>query len=151
MTTRYGLEIRSVQGSDAPFLADFLAAAGHAVPAPELARRLEAQRASSGVVLMASDVGPPIGLIAVHWRPSLFATRPIGVVTTLLVDADARRRGIGRALLKAGAQAARHAGCGELHLVAPEGRADLLAFGQNTGFASTAGVLTRALRKGAGP
>lgn len=150
MTTRHGLEIRSPLASDAPFLAEFLAGAGHAIPAPELARRLEALRADSGVALMASDLGPPIGLIALHWGPSLFATRPIALVTVLLVAAEDRRRGIGRALLKAGAQAARQAGCGELQLVAPEGRADLVAFGQNTGFASAGAVFARTLRKGAG-
>lgn len=150
MTARYGLEIRSVQPSDTPFLAAFLAAAGHAIPASELARRLDALRESSGVALLASDLGPPIGLIALHWGPSLFAVRPIAVVTALLVGAEDRRRGIGRALLKSASQAARQAGCGELHLLAPEGCADLVAFGRDTGFASAGAVLTRALRKGVG-
>jgi len=150
LSSRYGLEIRSVQSSDAPFLADFLAGAGHSVAAPELARRLEALRASPGVALMASDWGPPIGLIALHWSPSLFAARPTALVIALLVSPDARRRGIGRALLKAGSQAARSAGCEELHLIAPEGCGDLLAFGQGAGFAATGYVLRRALRKSAG-
>jgi GNAT superfamily N-acetyltransferase len=149
LTARYGLEIRSAQASDAPFLAEFLAGAGHAVPASELARRLEALRAGSGVALLASDVGPPIGVIALHWGQSLLAARPIALVTALLVGAEDRRRGIGRALLKAASQAARQAGCGELHLVAPEACPDLVAFGRNTGFASAGAVLTRALRKGA--
>ena len=149
MTARYGLEIRSAQASDAPFLAEFLAGVGHAIPAPELARRLEALRASTGVALMASDLGPPIGLVALHWGPSLFAARPIALVTALLVGLEDRRRGIGRALLKAASQAARQAGCGELHLVAPEIRADLVAFGQSNGFVRAGAMFTRALRKGA--
>lgn len=149
MTARYGLEIRSTQASDTLFLAEFLAATGHAVSAPELARRLEALRASGGVALMAADWGPPIGLIALHWSPSLFATRPTAFVIALLVGPEVRRRGIGRALLRAGAQTARQAGCGDLQLVAPDGSADLVAFGESNGFISRGIVLTRALRKSA--
>jgi aminoglycoside 6'-N-acetyltransferase I len=150
LSSRYGLEIRSVQSSDAQFLADFMAGAGHSVAAPELARRLEALRTSPGVALMASDWGPPIGLIALHWSPSLFTARPTALMIALLVSPEARRRGIGRALLKAGSQAARSAGCDELHLVAPEGCSDLVAFAHGAGFAAMGAVLTRALRKGAG-
>jgi hypothetical protein len=61
LTARYGLEIRSAQASDAPFLAEFLAGAGHAIPALELARRLEALRVDSGVALLAGRGGRMIG------------------------------------------------------------------------------------------
>jgi GNAT superfamily N-acetyltransferase len=148
LSARYGLEIRSAQASDAPYLSDFLAAAGHAVASGELARRLEALRASPGVALMSSDWGPPNGLIVLHWAPGLLTPQPTALISTLLVGADARRRGIGRALLKAGSQAARSAGCGALQLIAPEGCDDLIAFGRSGGFTQAGAVLTRGLRKG---
>jgi aminoglycoside 6'-N-acetyltransferase I len=148
LASRYGLEVRSVQPADAPFLAELFAAAGQAIAAPELGRRLGALRASPGVVLMASDWGPPIGLIALQWGPSLFAAEPVAQVAALLIAPEARRRGVARALLKAGAQAARSAGCGELRLLALEGGADLAAFAAATGFTAHGALLARPLRKG---
>jgi aminoglycoside 6'-N-acetyltransferase I len=147
LASRYGLEVRSVQPADAPFLAELFAAAGQAIAAPELGRRLAALRASPGAVLMAADWGPPIGLIALQWGPSLFAAEPLAQVAALLVAPEARRRGVARTLLKAGAQAARSAGCGELRL-ASDGAADLAAFAAATGFTALGPLLARPLRKG---
>jgi aminoglycoside 6'-N-acetyltransferase I len=146
--SRYGLEIRSALPADAPFLAELLAGAGHAIAASELASRLANVRASPSAVLLASDWGPPIGLVAVQWAPSLFAAEPLARVSALLVAPDARRRGVARALLKAASQAARAAGCGELQLSAPNSAADLSAFAAATGFTALGAVLSRPLRKG---
>jgi aminoglycoside 6'-N-acetyltransferase I len=150
MSGRLGLEIRSAQPSDAPFLAEFLAGAGHYVVAAELARRLEAVRAAPGAALLAQDWGPPIGLIVMAWSQSLLAARPAALVTTLVVDPGARRRGIGRALLKAASQAARQAGCGEVRLLVPGPSADLVGFATATGFDIEGALLTRSLRKAGG-
>ncbi len=151
MSARQGLEIRSVLASDAPYLADLLTSGGHEILAAELSRRLEAVRAGAGATLVASDWGPPIGLIALQWWPAILSAKPAAWVTTLLVGPESRRRGIGRALLKAGSQAARSAGCGDLRLLAPDDRADILAFATSTGFAPAGAALVRALRKGRDP
>ncbi|HSZ52193.1 MAG TPA: GNAT family N-acetyltransferase [Caulobacteraceae bacterium] len=145
---RYGLEIRSALPADATFLAELFTGAGAAISASELANRLAVLRASPGAVLMASDWGPAIGMVAVQWAPSLLAAQPIARVSALLVAPDARRRGVARALLKAASQAARSAGCGELEFSIPENATDLLAFVVATGFTPLGAVLTRRLRKG---
>ena len=146
--SRYGLEIRSALPVDAPFLVELLAGAGVVTSASELASRLTAVRASPGAVLMASDWGPPIGLVTVQWAPGLLVAEPVARVSALLVAPDARRRGVARALLKAASQAARAAGCGELELSVPHSVADLLAFAVATGFTPLGGILSRPLRKG---
>ncbi len=148
MSARQGLEIRAVLATDAPYLADLLASGGHEILAAELSRRLEAVRAGAGATLVASDWGPPVGLIALQWQPSILSAKPVAWVTLLLVGPESRRRGIGRALLKAGAQAARSAGCGDLRLLAPDDRKDMLAFAESTGFAAAGAALVRPLRKG---
>jgi GNAT superfamily N-acetyltransferase len=145
--SRHGLEIRAANAGDAPGLAALFATAGPAPDARALADRIEAFRSGSGVVLLALEWGPPSGAVALHYHPTLEADRPAARITTLFVAPDDRRRGIGRLLLKAAAQAARSAGCDGLHLDAPPDRTDLRAFCLSTGFLEAGTSLVRPLRK----
>ncbi len=144
---RYGLEIRTVSPTDAAGLSDLLAAAGHPVSVAELTGRLDALRHPHGTALLALEWGPPSGLVVLHWYPDLAQTHPVAQITTLLVGPEERRRGIGRQLLKAAAQAARMAGCGSLQFRVPAGADDLEAFCAATGFERSAGQFARPLRK----
>ena len=128
MSLRHGLEIRAAQPSDAPALAELLGAA------PSLAQRIQALRAASGTILLALEWGPPSGVIALHWHPTLTDDQPVAHISTFLVAADARRRGIGRLLVKAAAQSARAAGCARLTLSTPHAAEDLHLFCIATGF-----------------
>ncbi|GEP05553.1 GNAT family N-acetyltransferase [Methylobacterium oxalidis] len=147
MGNRYGLEIRTATGADAPGLAALMEAAGRAVPAHDLADRLDALRYASGTALLALEWGPPSGVVVLHWYRALELPSPVAQVTLLLVGPEERRRGIGRQLLKAASQAARMAGCGTLQLLAPPDQPELLAFCKATGFSEAAGCFVRALRK----
>ena len=147
MASRYGLEIRAANVGDAAGLAELLRGAGPPVAAESLAERIEALRHGSGAALVAVEWGPPSGLVVLHWYPSLAANLPTAQVTTLFVAPDARRRGIGRLLLKAASQAARSAGCGEIQLLARPDQAHLQAFGAATGFSDYGSVSVRPLRK----
>ena len=140
MSLRHGLEIRSATPQDTPGLAELLAK-----PAQTLAPRLEALRASPGALLLALEWGPPSGLIAVTWHPTLAQDRPAALITTLLVAQDARRRGIARLLVKAASQAARAAGCETIQLETPT--EDLAAFAAATGFTLAGPQQTRSLRR----
>lgn len=147
MTQRYGMEIRAATAADAPGLAVLLAEAGHVVDAQDLAARLGAVREAPAAALMAWQWGPPSGLVVLHWYRGLFSPRPIAQVTTLLVAQEDRRRGVGRMLVKAAAQAARAAGCNDLELAVPEDAPGLAAFCEATGFAQAGRHFTRSLRK----
>lgn len=147
MASRYGLEIRAADGGDAPGVAELLQAAGSPAPAASVAGRLERLRAERATILLAVEWGPPSGLIVFHARQTLLADPPCAFVSTLVVGPDARRRGIGRLLLKAAAQAARSAGCGELHLAVPAAEAGLRAFCEATGFEAQDTGFVRPLRK----
>lgn len=147
MTSRHGLEIRAATPIDAPGLAALLAAAGQAVEAHAMAERLVAMRQEAGAVLIAAQWGPPSGLVVLHWYSTLEDPRPTAQITTLLVAVEERRRGIGRLLLKAAAQAARVAGCGTLELLTASEETSLRAFCRATGFAETGLRLVRPLRK----
>jgi aminoglycoside 6'-N-acetyltransferase I len=144
---RYGLEIRAATVADAEGISELLNAAGHAISPHAIAARLDAARQQPGAALLALEWGPPSGLVLLHWYRTLDADQSTAQITTLLVGANERRRGIGRLLVKAASQAARVAGCGTLQLlVAPEEQA-LRRFCQETGFAEVGQCFVRPLRK----
>jgi GNAT superfamily N-acetyltransferase len=145
--SRFGLQIRAASVADAPELAVLLNAAGYRVDAREVADRLGALRDASGAVLLAWEWGPPSGLVELHWFSTLRAARPTAQITMLFVDVEARRRGIGRLLLKAASQTARVAGCGELEIATTAGDQSLHHFCVATGFAPLGLRYSRSLRK----
>ena len=147
MASRYGLQIRAATAADAAGLADLMRAAGRPVAVGALAARLEAFQPAVGVALLAIEWGPPSGVAAVTWCPTLDDDRPVAILDTLLVGPDERRRGIGRMLLKAASQAARVAGCGTMLLHAPPDEPSLAAFCDATGFSAGGALHLRPLRK----
>lgn len=141
------MEIRVATAAEAPGICTLLAASGCTIDARLLADRLTAMRSSTGTALVALQWGPPSGLVILHWYQSLEAARPVAQVTTLLVGAEERRRGIGRMLVKAAAQAARTAGCGDLEILTTAEAPELQAFCRATGFAAAGRTYVRSLRK----
>jgi aminoglycoside 6'-N-acetyltransferase I len=147
LKTRYGLEIRATTSAEAPGLCELLSAAGHEIAPRILAERLDAIRQAPGTALIAVEWGPPSGLVILHWYRTLDADQPTAQITTLLVGPDDRRRGIGRLLVKAAAQAARVAGCGALELLTTPDDQSLHQFCRATGFTEAGSRFVRPLRK----
>lgn len=144
MGNRHGLEIRAAAASDAAGLAALLGDAGGAA---DLAARLEALQRDGGTALVAVEWGPPSGLVAFAPLRTLDAPRPAGLITTLVVAPDSRRRGIGRVLLKAAGRAARQAGCDRLLVRLGPERDDLRAFCAAAGFTPDGQIQARPLLK----
>lgn len=147
MAGRYGLQIRTATPADASGIAELISGAGFVISTPALTERLEALRQERGTALLALEWGPPSGLIVLNWFRTLESDHFVAHVSTLLVARDERRRGIGRMLLKAGAQAARSAGCAELQLLVSPDDAGLQEFSFANGFEQAGIRLTRGLRK----
>jgi GNAT superfamily N-acetyltransferase len=147
LKSRYGLEIRVAGGADAAGLCELLQTAGPVIAPRVMAERLEAMRDAPGAALIAAEWGPPSGVVLLHWYRTLDAVQPTAQITMLLVAPDDRRRGIGRLLVKAAAQAARVAGCGALELLAAPEEPALHAFCLATGFLEGGSRLLRPLRK----
>ncbi len=147
MSHRRGLAIRAAGAADAAALSELFASAGYHLPTATLADRLAAISAGAGTALAAWEWGPPSGVVVLHWYAALHSERPIAQIDVLLVAAEARRRGLGRLLVKAASQSARLAGCGAIELSAATQDAQTAAFCQATGFATTGLRFSRALRR----
>jgi aminoglycoside 6'-N-acetyltransferase I len=144
---RYGVEVRRAAAPDAAEIARLLAQAGALLSPNDAADRLETMRTRPDcAVLVTAGYAGLNGLVALHWAPVLQLARPVARLTALVVDADERRHGIGRLLLKAASQAARSAGCDTIEIAA-DGHGDVAAFCYATGFVAAEPVFTRSLRK----
>jgi aminoglycoside 6'-N-acetyltransferase I len=145
--TRYGLEIRAAGGTDAAGVCELLNASGVVLTPLAMARRLDAIRQQPGTALLAQEWGPPSGLVVLHWYPTLDADLATAEITMLLVGIEQRRRGIGRLLVKAAAQAARVAGCGTMRMLVEPEQHTLRQFCLATGFGEAGEWFDRPLRK----
>ena len=145
MAGRYGMEIRGAAAGDAPAFAELSTAAGRPATAAALARRLERLADARALVLLALEWGPPSGVAVLTHRPALDSDALLASLDLLWVAPDARRRGVGRLLLKTVAQAARQAGAVELLTSADDPATH--AFALASGFTARGAALARPLRK----
>jgi N-acetylglutamate synthase-like GNAT family acetyltransferase len=126
--------VRPARLDDAPALVSLLAELGYPTDAGTLERRLAALVADPAVtVLVVERDGRVVGLASMHVMP-LIERAPLGRVSAIVVAADERRAGIGRALVERVESEARARGCERLELTSAERRADAHAFYRDLGF-----------------
>lgn len=104
------LRIRTVRKSDAEALAGLLAELGDRPDAKAVAARLAAL-ARTGPPVLVAERGGLVGCAAWHVVTALHRP-PLGRLTMVAVARDARRQGIGRALVEAAEAGMRDRGCG---------------------------------------
>lgn len=132
------IQVRPITLADAPAIANLMQGLGFDHAVAEIERRLAmAPDCAANPALIAAAGGHAAGLIALHIAPMLFYPKPIARITTLVVDAAMRRRGIGRALIEAAAALAAEAGCDTLELTTALHREEAQAFYRSLGFDRT--------------
>ena len=139
--------MRAAGAGDTDGLHELLTRCEVSVSRGVLGANLLALREETGTALIAEEWGPPTGIIVLHWMTVLTAPSKVAEVTLLLVDPERRRSGVARLLLKAGSQAARSAGCGELVLRSGGDFRTLPGFARSTGFSRAGDRFVRSLRK----
>lgn len=123
------LVLRAAGAADANPIARLLAELGYGTPAEEVGDRLAAVLREGGTVLIAEDTQQrPLGLISLAQHAVLHAPGPVALITALVSTADARRQGVGRALVAAAREWAQREGCVRLTVTSAEHRADAHAF-----------------------
>lgn len=107
------LRIREARPADAEGVTALLGAA-----ADGLAARIAAARKAGEPPLVADEGGSLLGIVAFHALPLLQEEAPLGRLTLLLVAPDARRRGVGRALVEEAEARLADRGCARIEALA---------------------------------
>jgi predicted N-acetyltransferase YhbS len=108
------LKIREARPADAEALSGLIGE----TDAKALAARIAAMRKAGVLPLVADEGGALVGVVAFHAVPLIQEEAPLGRLTFLLVALEARRRGIGRALVEEAAARLADAGCGRVEALA---------------------------------
>jgi ribosomal protein S18 acetylase RimI-like enzyme len=132
------IEVRPAHQGDAPKVRALLGLLGYDVPVEDVRKRLSdlAER-NTDPVLLATEADMAVGLIAMHRTIMLHVNKPVARITALIVCDEARGKGVGRALVDAGAELARQAGCDLVELTTALHRADAQAFYKAIGFTAS--------------
>lgn len=133
------VRIRAAGEEDRLVVQELLDQLGYVFTAEEVQARLNLLAVSdTDPVLLATQDGQVVGLIAMHFATMLHQREPVAKVTALVVRDGVRGAGIGKALVNAGGNLARQSGCGVLELTTASARTEAHAFYRRLGFTNSA-------------
>jgi GNAT superfamily N-acetyltransferase len=120
---------------DAVAVSVLLGELGYTVSIQQATKRV-AELSKTGVdpIFLAVEDGQALGLLALHLCRMLQYASPIVRVTALVVDAQARRRGMGKLLMEHAERMGSAAGCEFVELTSAMDRAEAHAFYRRIGY-----------------
>ena len=123
------IQIRACTPADAEAVSGLLKQLGYRLgpgPAAERIRQL-GETGADAIFLVIAD-GGALGVVATHRCRMVQYDKPVVRVTALVVDSRARRRGIGKQLMRHAEAVAAATGCEFIELTSAADRADAHAF-----------------------
>lgn len=132
-------QLRPVVLEDMQSIAVLMQGLGFDHSVQEITRRwtlIEDRKSNPALIALENKLA--IGLIALHIAPMLFYPQPLARITTLVVIPNWRRRGVGRALVKAAENLSTKAGCDTIELTTGNHRKDAHAFYSSLGYENLA-------------
>lgn len=130
------LVIREARPKDAEAIAFLIGTLGYDMAAADIRRRLVRLRKKDEPALVA-DRGVVVGCLSWHVTPVLHRPRPVGRITMMVVAEDARREGVGAALVEAAEARLRKQGCGLVEVTSNMKRMRAHDFYEGIGFERT--------------
>lgn len=138
-------EIRAARPQDATAVAGLLDQLGFPTTVDVVALRLDALDRTGETVLIARRDTEVLGFVSLHVTPVLHRPTPVGRMTALVVNEQARGKGIGRALVAAAEQHLADAGCALIEVTSRHDHTGAHAFYQRLGYAITSHRFGKAL------
>ena len=130
--------VRRAEARDAEAIAGLLGELGYpADPDSVVARLAPLLDRADMAILVAELAGDVVGLGSVFLLPVLHENGARGMITALVVSQSARRRGVGRLLVRALQAYARESGCTRIIVTTANHRADAHQFYEDVGFSWT--------------
>jgi ribosomal protein S18 acetylase RimI-like enzyme len=128
--------IRTAKDADAAAIADLMEQLGYAAGADLISNKLEVlSRSADEAVFVAVENERVIGCLSAHAHELFHTPGRLGRITALVVDADARGLGIGRALIGKATDYFLDRGCVRIEVTSGDHRPDAHAFYRSVGFA----------------
>jgi GNAT superfamily N-acetyltransferase len=126
--------VRPATPEDAERLASLLTDEGYPAGSTDLSSRLARYDALGSQVLVAEAAGEVVGFVTVLVMPRFEVDDLFARITSLVVDAGVRERGIGRLLMQAAEEQARAAGAAWLEVTAGHHRPDARRLFESLGY-----------------
>jgi GNAT superfamily N-acetyltransferase len=137
------MAVREASTEDAVAIAALLTELGYPALAPEIPSRLAAVANTPGQVFVAEREGEVLGVASVTRLTLLHRPEPVALLSALVVRAEHRGRGLGRALVEAAARHAATWGCTTLELTSRDDRQAAHRFYSGLGFESSSRKFVR--------
>jgi GNAT superfamily N-acetyltransferase len=138
--------VRDGRTEESPALAGLLSQLGHDVPPAWLRDWMASMNRATDRVLVAEEAGAPVGVGVLHATPFIHEAGHRARMTALVVDRDARSRGLGGLLLKACEEVALQMGCSFLELTTGDWRRDAHRFYERYGYSYVSRRYSKHLR-----
>lgn len=137
--------IRLATAGDAAELARLLSPLGYPLTADDVTAVWKAWAAEGNFALVVQGEDTLLGTITLHRMMVLHRPKPVGRITSLVVDPSARGQGLGRALMRAAEDALVRAGCGLLEVTSHARRVEAHSFYRHLAFEQTSFRFARVL------
>lgn len=128
------VNVRPATPEDAERIASLLTDEGYPAGTTDMATRLGRYQALHSQVLVAEAGGDVVGFISVLVLPRFEVDDLFARITSLVVDAGVRERGIGRLLMQAAEESAKAAGAAWLEVTAGHHRPDARRLFESLGY-----------------
>ncbi len=143
MTDTAAMTLRAATTADAEAIATLFTDEGYPAGPSDIAERLARFTPPDGAVIVAEHEGALLGFIALHALPRFEHGDSIVRILALVVDAGARERGVGRALIGEAERLGTERGAAFVELTAGHHRPDARHLYESLGYDATVAAYLR--------